>query len=485
MKKIFYIAVSLLALAACTRETDIEVPAGNMTITARTETSVESRTIVEGETHVYWEPGDEIKVFSDGKSGKFTTDITESSASATFNGSPSLTDGAEIWAVYPYAKDASFDGETITTTLPSEQVARYRSFGKRMNLSIAHSSSNNLQFYNVGGGIRFRLTQKGIKSVTFEGYGGEILAGTVKIGFDENGLPVVSEVTNGSKAITILPPPGNDSFPTNVWFYCVAIPGSLASGYKLEFYRESEYSRSASEKAVTIKRSIFGSIDNADEGCEFIPIPNTISTPEIVDLGLSVKWASFNLGASSPEENGDYFAWGETEPYYISLDPLMWKQGKEKGYAWDSYKWYVDGEHVMKYNTDPELGSVDGKTVLDPEDDAAHVKLGGRWRMPTMEEWIELRTNCTLTWTTENGRWGYKVTSNKTGYTNKSIFIPAAGGLLDTGFSYAVDASVDYWSSSLFVEMPYSAWFETFYPDFPENFEDRYTGFSIRPVYAE
>ena len=163
MKKTLFIATALLALAACSREIGIEIPANDVILIARTETSADTRTVVEGETHVYWEPGDEIKVFSGGKSGKFTTDITESSASATFHGSLGMTGGADLWAVYPYSDDAVFDGETITTTLPSEQVARYVSFGKDMNLSIAYSDNNNLQFYNVGGGIRFRLTQEGIK----------------------------------------------------------------------------------------------------------------------------------------------------------------------------------------------------------------------------------------------------------------------------------------------------------------------------------
>ena len=176
MKKSLFFAAALLALVACTREMNVDTPAGKMTITARTETSADTRTVVEGETHVYWEPGDEIKVFVDGKSGKFTTDITASSASATFKGTlgdDAWTEGMELWAVYPYSKDAVFSGGTITTTLPSEQVARFGSFGKGMNLSVAHSSGDRLQFYNVGGGIRFRLTQEGIKKVTFEGYGGE------------------------------------------------------------------------------------------------------------------------------------------------------------------------------------------------------------------------------------------------------------------------------------------------------------------------
>ena len=477
MRKNLFFAAAVLTLAACTREMDVKTPVGEMTITARTETSADTRTVVEGQTHVYWEPGDEIAVFSGGKSGKFTTDVTEASAAAAFHGSLGSTDGADLWAVYPYSKDAVFDGETITTTLPSEQVARFGSFGKNMNLSVAHSDNDNLQFYNVGGGIRFRLTQEGIKKVTFEGYGGEFLAGTVKISFDENGLPQIREVTDGSKVITLLPPSGNDSFPTNVWFYCVAIPGSLASGYKLEFYRESEYSRTASEKAVTIKRSIFGSIDNADEGCEFIPIPNTISIPDAVDLGLSVKWASFNVGASSPEGYGNYYAWGETT-------------SKNK-YAASTYKWEKQDPSneynfykLTKYCTQSTHGYggfTDGKYVLDPEDDAAHVNLGDQWRMPLVEEIAELLDKCTWEWTVLNGANGYKVT----GPNNGSIFLPAAGEMSFSDLLYAGSKGY-YWSSSVLIDDPYYAGeFE-----FDSNEADVYwlirrEGCSVRAVYGE
>ena len=135
-----------------------------------------------------------------------------------------------------------------------------------------------------------------------------------------------------------------------------------------------------------------------------------------VDLGLSVKWATCNVGADKPEEYGDYYAWGETEP--------------KDFYFWDTYK-YCDGTYnsLTKY-TDSAYGKdgfSDNKSVLDPEDDVAHVKWGGNWRIPTKEELEELRTKCTWTSTTLNGVKGYSVTSNVDGYTDRSIFLPATG----------------------------------------------------------
>ena len=135
-----------------------------------------------------------------------------------------------------------------------------------------------------------------------------------------------------------------------------------------------------------------------------------------VDLGLSVKWATCNVGANRPEEYGDYYAWGETEP--------------KDFYFWDTYK-YCDGTYnsLTKY-TDSAYGKdgfSDNKSVLDPEDDVAHVKWGGNWRIPTKDELEELRTKCTWTSTTLNGVKGYSVTSNVDGYTDRSIFLPATG----------------------------------------------------------
>lgn len=167
-----------------------------------------------------------------------------------------------------------------------------------------------------------------------------------------------------------------------------------------------------------------------------------IAVPEAIDLGLSVKWASFNLGATKPEECGDYFAWGETAP-------------KEK-YNSSTYKW-CDGSNdtVTKYSTNSLYGTVDNKTEFKDygyEDDAARNALGGGWRTPTDAEWTELLNNCTWAWTSNyngTGVAGRIVTSNKTDYTDKSIFLPAAGYRWGTNLN-SVGTYGYYWSSTVF-----------------------------------
>ena len=176
-----------------------------------------------------------------------------------------------------------------------------------------------------------------------------------------------------------------------------------------------------------------------------------------VDLGLSVKWACCNVGASSPEGYGSYFAWGETS--------------SKSDYGWDTYKYSHDQFWALtKYCNDSDYGYngyTDNKTTLDLIDDAARSNWGGSWRMPTTIELQELinRNNCTWTWTTLNGIKGYKVTSKSNG---NSIFLPAAGYRDGTDVYY--DGSYDlyygsYWSSSLISDNPYEAYRLYFYSD--------------------
>ena len=199
------------------------------------------------------------------------------------------------------------------------------------------------------------------------------------------------------------------------------------------------------------------------------PNPNT-GNHEYVDLGLSVKWATCNVGATKPEEYGDYFAWGETQP--------------KSTYDWSTYK-YCNGSYntLTKYNNSSSYGTVDNKTTLDLSDDAARANWGGSWRMPTDAELTELREQCTWTWTTQNGVYGYKVTSKKSGYTNKSIFLPAAGYRRGSSLDYA--GSNGYcWSSSLNTDYPNGAWNVYFNSDYVDSRDSysRYYGFSVRPV---
>ena len=197
-------------------------------------------------------------------------------------------------------------------------------------------------------------------------------------------------------------------------------------------------------------------------------VSDAASNYKAVDLGLpsGTLWADRNVGADAPEAYGDYFAWGETEP--------------KDYYYWDSYKWCNGSSSTMtKYCTSSSYGTVDGKTTLDLEDDAAYVNMGSEWRMPTKSELDELRNNCTWTWTTQNGVPGKKVT----GPNGNSIFLPAAGYRRYSSLDYAGSYG-NYWSSSLYWSDPNFAYF--LYFDWCGygwgSYCSRYFGQSVRAV---
>ncbi|MBR1499018.1 MAG: leucine-rich repeat protein [Bacteroidaceae bacterium] len=156
---------------------------------------------------------------------------------------------------------------------------------------------------------------------------------------------------------------------------------------------------------------------------------------DYVDLGLptGTLWATCNIGATVPEGMGDFFAWGETEP-------------KDGVYGWTTYK-YCNGTQTTqtKYCIDSNYGTVDGKTVLEPEDDAAAVNWGGTWRMPTIEEIQELLDNTTWQETTVNGVRGMKFTSKE---NDSYIFFPFSG-YRDEGNHFGYGERGFYWSNKL------------------------------------
>ncbi len=186
-----------------------------------------------------------------------------------------------------------------------------------------------------------------------------------------------------------------------------------------------------------------------------------------VDLGLSVCWATCNLGATKPEEYGDYFAWGETEP--------------KDDYRWETYKW-MDSSGLTKYNNYAPQGVVDNKSELDLEDDAAHVKLGGKWRTPKESEIRELvstrdDSDYIWEWKDINGHNGWLITYV---VNDKSIFLPAAGVKIGTSLN-SDNVEGFYWSSTC-------AGSATAYRIYILSYDarlshyDRYWGQCIRPV---
>ena len=191
--------------------------------------------------------------------------------------------------------------------------------------------------------------------------------------------------------------------------------------------------------------------------CSFMTKEDEKDSHKAVDLGLSVKWATCNVGASSPEEYGGYYAWGETE--------------EKEDYWYDTYLYYDN--YGSKY--------IDiGKNISGSQYDVAHVKLGGSWRMPTQAEVEELCKKCTWEWTSVNGVAGQRIT----GPNGNSVFLPAAGCRGAYGKNIGQGSLGLYWSGTLYPYWDYNAYCIHF-TDAEKDCGDpywRYMGYTIRPV---
>lgn len=234
----------------------------------------------------------------------------------------------------------------------------------------------------------------------------------------------------------------------------------------VEFNGERYYVYNGFNIKFELDGSYSGGSDDGDSDDENNQTTGTVQGHAYVDLGLSVKWATCNVGASNPEDYGDYYAWGETTT--------------KSDYDWDTYKW-CKGKYdtLTKYCTNSNGGTVDNRTTLTSSDDVATVKWGSKWRMPTKEEMKELVEDCTWTRTTQNGVEGMKVI----GSDGNSIFLPAAGNRYGTDFDDRVSDG-NYWSATLDEDYGFGAYFLYFDDDgnYWGSWGSRGYGLTVRPV---
>lgn len=194
------------------------------------------------------------------------------------------------------------------------------------------------------------------------------------------------------------------------------------------------------------------------------------TTGDWVDLGLpsGLLWATHNVGATSPEDFGDYYAWGETTT--------------KQTYNWSTYAYGNAENQLTKYCSSSSYGLngyTDTLTILQAMDDAATANMGNGARIPTIEEWQELYNHCSKVWVAHNNVMGCRFT----GPNGNTLFLPAAGSRWDDGLLNA-GSSGYYWSSSLYTDYPNNAWNYGYPSGNPGGMVGncRYNGFSVRAV---
>lgn len=240
----------------------------------------DTRTTLQEDGSVLWNPGDEISLFfMRGENGgsKFTSQNTELAEVAEFTGTISgitgggenLTDDAYFWAIYPYSKENACENNSLIARLPEKQSSVEGTVADDLILTVARSMNVKMGFKNVCGGLELRVSQSGIKSISIRGNNDEDLAGKVRIEFNESNIPVVTEVIDGQKEITLVAP-NDGEFEVGKLYYLVAFPKALESGFTMTFRKTDGtcgvYTRT---KAATFSRSRFSRAYDLDAGLTF------------------------------------------------------------------------------------------------------------------------------------------------------------------------------------------------------------------------
>lgn len=247
--------------------------------------------------------------------------------------------------------------------------------------------------------------------------------------------------------------------------------GTLSSNYGITSNGTVSVTWKPSDKNDKLYATLYDYTGSIIDRAEYALVEEDEITPgQEVDLGLSVNWGGWNVGASSPEEYGGYYAWGETE--------------EKSDYSVETYKYWVDsnGDGNWYYDEFTNIGT----NISGTQYDVARQKWGGSWRMPTGAEIEELTSKCTWTWYQYKGVWGKKFT----GPNGNSIFLPAAGYRAGTSL-WGEGSCGDYWGATL-TGGSYSVWCIYFYDDFHDGYyggsyggsscPDRHYGHSVRPV---
>ena len=489
MKKVFGIAALLLALAACNKiETEI-TPAGQssaegITITATlAPKTADTKAVSEGtnKIEVSWAQNEHIAILYEVSGTKYVADATIKSVDAGGSATIEFTvvdgtpDNTACTLVYPLA--AAKDDHTGVKDAATLLAAQDGTLNADLDV-------------RVGAGT-IQTTTPGLSVTTQPEAQFAIFKFTVK-NFD--GSAVISAkpltVTIGTQDYVITPAAAKDVL-------YAALPAVSEAKVSFDVTDGSDRTYTCAKLSASFEAGKY--------------YQSTLKMREYVDLGTGIKWATCNVGASKPEEYGDYFAWGATMPYYKaghSQDSPCndWIDGKD-GYNWKNYPFMEDGQANWKRITKYTFadGQTDGTRWYDGTtfkgdngdgvehrdfasygyaDDAARANWGGKWRTPTDAEWTWLRDNCTWTWTGDylgdgSNKAGRIVTSNVNGNV---IFLPAAGGRYDENLN---DAGIrgNYWSSSLNEDYSDGARRVRFDSGgvLRNNF-DRTGGFSVRPV---
>ena len=406
---LFFLIAVLGLTTGCLEKLEIEeinpfVPQpGSDLITITAEHGPSTKTSVEdGGTDVFWDLNEKLRVFNGRGDAEFTSLNEEPARVADFQGNLDYFPGDTLVAVYPWRKDVSFDGATICATLPFFQEGIAGSFADDMNLSVALSTTLDMSFQNVCGGIRFTVSRDDICRVALEGTEAEALAGKLKIGF-EDGAPCLKGIEEEANRV-ILVPSGQETFEPGKWYYIVLAPVTLSRGVSVFFYtQDGQTGVAESENPLTITRSVFWGKENLDakvakweeEEVEDLEVHEATVTVEVV----SDADADYVSGLKLSNFFGDYplfedaagkeqMARKRTGIRKASNDVVYNRFTVPFGYVWGNYMFqYItnrDDEMVMCCLATPAE-----ETVISAESTAIGLLMSSRYLITDDPDEIE------------------------------------------------------------------------------------------------
>ncbi len=458
--------VSIMALFAASMATscssDSLVADGNsgngegktVTLTAKVnESDATTRVGMSKETDdaasFYWHSDDAILVQTVSGStysgAKFTTETATGETSAEFTGTVESGKSLGTYAVYPYSDKHSFTSATaLTYNLPATYKynkvesgifsktdgtnTTYRSTNTNIPM-VGTIAENAIEFKHIGGLAVIRIDEMPATSGTLTVTADQQLCGDFTISdLSADGAAIAtstSATTTDNNTVTIM---FGGATKNGIGVFYLPLATGSYSGLKITI-----------SYGTTMQTVNYGNLYVARASVNAIPLYNisgalckwsaagsdgtyTINGQKFVDLGLSVLWATYNVGASKAEDYGGYYAWGEITAYGEATD---WgAKGVKTDFSWTNYKFGDGGtssDNLTKYC------KKDLKSAIEAEDDAATRNWGSGVKTPDKADFTELKSNCNWEWTTVNGVYGRKATSKVEGYTGNSIFFPASG----------------------------------------------------------
>lgn len=470
-----------------------------------------------------WANGDVLGIYPiGGDQVSFPISNGVGTTSAKFDGGSWALRGTYKYAAYyPFSTDfyttdqralpVDFTGQVQNGNNSTAHLAAV-DFMAAPGTQPSSNGSVNLQFNHVGCFMRMQLTVPEVGTYTCLTISSDNVKFPIKGTVDLSAATPAFKSTETTSSLTL----GLTNFTTTsknavATFYMMVAPGNYSSSnltFTLTDTNSKEYEKTVVGKnmlatmAYNYAMTLEGTGTGGNTGPGEWGASNMHNGHEYVDLGIkdaqgrTIYWATCNIGAETPEDIGLYFAWGETVGYSTETtgEPNYWgdyKAADGRKFDWASYSSKLcggDPTKMKKYCTNSTYGIVDNINNLEPEDDAAHVNWGGKWRMPTHYEIVRLRQVFEFRVEVRNGTPGRVIYKDNSKLTNKSIFFPMGGRRNNEYISY-LKTEGSYWTSTLDKEYSHYAYCLTFdkdaighEDDYDESISPRNFGYTIRPV---